>query len=150
VSEPLDLNAMRLACDPLFGEHDFCAFCRQPSGKEKGPLRRRVLDASWERRGSLLWFEIEANAFCQQMVRALVGMLVAVGRGRHRPSEIMDRLREPDRSGLPTPAPAAGLTLIAVRYPSELGGTFSETEGLAPDAPAAFGRGRIARGAKIP
>src|SRR5690348_2544472 len=40
VTEPLDLAAMRLACDPLIGEHDFSSFCRRPPGD--GSLVRRV------------------------------------------------------------------------------------------------------------
>lgn len=124
VAEPLDLAVMRLGCEPLLGEHDFSAFCRQPKGKEHGALRRRVTDASWHQESSRLVFEIEANAFCHQMVRSIVGMEVSIGSGRSLPSEIMQRLREPDRSGLPRPAPPGGLCLLAVTYPEELGGSF--------------------------
>jgi len=77
-------------------------------------------------RDSLLVFEIEANAFCHQMVRSIVGVLVAIGRGAMRPSEVNERLRVPDRSGLPRPAPPSGLCLVAVGYPDELGGRFGE------------------------
>jgi tRNA pseudouridine38-40 synthase len=124
VAEPLDLAVMRLGCEPLLGEHDFSAFCRQPKGKPHGPLRRRVTDASWHEEDSRLVFEIEANAFCHQMVRSIVAMEVSIGRGKTFPSEITERLREPDRSGLPRPAPPGGLCLLAVTYPKELGGSF--------------------------
>ena len=66
--------------------------------------------------GSLLAFEIEANAFCHQMVRSLVGTLVDVGRGRKRPSDMMWILRSADRQQASQPAPPQGLTLMAVRY----------------------------------
>jgi len=66
--------------------------------------------------GDLLAFEIEANAFCHQMVRSLVGTLVEVGRGRKRPSDILHILRSADRSQAGQPAPPHGLTLMAVRY----------------------------------
>jgi tRNA pseudouridine38-40 synthase len=66
--------------------------------------------------GDLLAFEIEANAFCHQMVRSLVGTLVEVGRGRKRPSDILHILRSADRSEAGQPAPPQGLTLMAVRY----------------------------------
>jgi tRNA pseudouridine38-40 synthase len=125
VTGELDLAAMRLGCDPLFGEHDFSAFCRQPKGREAGPLRRRVREATFAVEGTRLVFEIEANAFCHQMVRSIVGMLVAIGKGRRRPSDVVERLRAPDRQGMPTPAPAQGLCLVAVTYPPELGGTFA-------------------------
>jgi tRNA pseudouridine38-40 synthase len=66
--------------------------------------------------GDLLAFEIEANAFCHQMVRSLVGTLVDVGRGRKRPSDILHILRSADRAQAGQPAPPQGLTLMAVRY----------------------------------
>jgi tRNA pseudouridine38-40 synthase len=66
--------------------------------------------------GRLLAFEIEANAFCHQMVRSLVGTLVDVGRGRKRASDILWILRSADRQQAAQPAPPHGLTLTAVRY----------------------------------
>jgi tRNA pseudouridine38-40 synthase len=82
VEHPLDLRAMQLACDPLIGEHDFQSFCRQPTGQAPGPLTRRVASAGWvDLEDGRLRFDIEANAFCHQMVRALVGSLVEVGMG---------------------------------------------------------------------
>ncbi len=121
----LDLPAMRLATEAVHGEHDFSAFCRQPKGREAGPLRRRVSEARWRTEAPLLVLEIEANAFCHQMVRSLVGMLVAIGQGRRQAAEVHERLRNPDRDGLPQPAPAEGLCLVAVQYPEALGGRFA-------------------------
>jgi tRNA pseudouridine38-40 synthase len=66
--------------------------------------------------GRLLAFEIEANAFCHQMVRSLVGTLVDVGRGRKRPADLVWILRSADRRHASQPAPPCGLTLVAVRY----------------------------------
>ncbi|HLI14944.1 MAG TPA: tRNA pseudouridine(38-40) synthase TruA [Acidimicrobiales bacterium] len=124
VGAALDLAAMRLGADPLIGEHDFSAFCRR-GRTAAGPLVRRVLDASWTVLADGRWaFEVEAQAFCQQMVRAVVGMLVAIGRGRARPSDVVARLRSGRREGAPPVAPPHGLALVAVRYPAELGGTF--------------------------
>ena len=122
----------------------FCR--RVPGTEASDPINRRVLDARWTRLdgrppgartagtseldadrrstgaslapvvGDLLAFEIEANAFCHQMVRSLVGTLVDVGRGRRRPSDILHILRSADRSRAAQPAPPQGLTLMAVRY----------------------------------
>ena len=70
MARPLDLAAMRLACDPLLGEHDFSSFCRRPPGTEAS-LVRVVRDARWVDLGDgMLRFEIEASSFCQQMVRS--------------------------------------------------------------------------------
>jgi tRNA pseudouridine38-40 synthase len=123
VERPIDLALLRLATDPVVGEHDFAGFCRRPHNMRLGPLTRRVIEARWQvRDGGLLRLEIEATAFCHQMVRSLVGAIVAVGTGRLRPSDIVKLLREGRREGAPAPAPACGLSLIGVRYPADLGG----------------------------
>jgi tRNA pseudouridine38-40 synthase len=124
----LDIAAMRIGADALLGEHDFSAFCRQPRG-ETGPVIRRVLSTCFAPApgDDRLWvFEIEANAFCHQMVRSLVGTLVAVGQGRIRAGELLTILRGGDRSKSGQPAPPEGLCLMAVRYPESLvpGGTW--------------------------
>jgi tRNA pseudouridine38-40 synthase len=117
VDRPLDLAAMRLACDPLIGEHDFTSFCRRPD--PDATLVRRVRDASWERNGDTLWFWIEANAFCHQMVRSIVGTLVDVGAGRKRAGHLAGILRAQDRAvATGKIAPAHGLCLWSVTYPT--------------------------------
>jgi tRNA pseudouridine38-40 synthase len=129
VTEPLDVRTMSAAADAILGEHDFRAFCRRaPGTTADAPIVRRVLDARWSLvdgskgkallpvDGHLLAFEIDANAFCHQMVRSLVGTFVDVGRGKKRPSDITWILRSADRQQASQPAPPGGLTLMAVRY----------------------------------
>ena len=88
IPEPLDLRALRLAADPFVGEHDFASFCRK--GPEGSSTTRRVLESRWVDEGDgVLRYEIRANAFCWQMVRAIVGTLVEVGAGKRRPGEMM-------------------------------------------------------------
>jgi tRNA pseudouridine38-40 synthase len=129
VVDRLDLRSMAAAADALIGEHDFRAFCRRtPGAGPDDPINRRVTDTRWRVLGAaagpalvpvvgrLLAFEIEANAFCHQMVRSLVGTLVDVGRGRKRPSDLVWILRSADRRHASQPAPPGGLTLMAVRY----------------------------------
>jgi tRNA pseudouridine38-40 synthase len=125
VPSHLDLAAMRIAVDALLGEHDFAGFCRR-SANEIGPIVRRVIDARLDdsEHGKLV-FEIEANAFCHQMVRSIVGTLVAAGLGTRRPSEMMRLLAAGDRAGAIDPAPPGGLYLVAVRYPDALTGTWT-------------------------
>ncbi|HUR19013.1 MAG TPA: tRNA pseudouridine(38-40) synthase TruA [Acidimicrobiales bacterium] len=116
VVEPLDVRAMQLACDPLIGEHDWSAFCRRVG--EDASLVRVVRGARWLELGDgLLRFDIEANAFCQQMVRSLVGTLVAVGRGRLRAGDIGGVVRSRDRALAAQPAPPQGLCLWEALYP---------------------------------
>lgn len=119
VDEPLLMPAMTLACDALIGEHDFAAFCRRPKRRdgEQASLVRRVTDATWHDDGDgRLRFEIEASSFCHQMVRSVVGTLVAVGRGRKRPGDVLGIVRSLDRNQAGDLAPPAGLTLLFVRY----------------------------------
>jgi tRNA pseudouridine38-40 synthase len=125
VPEPLDLAGLRLACDPLIGEHDFTSFCRAPRVPDGAPpatLVRRVADAGWSDVGDgVLRFEIRANAFCHQMVRSLVGLLVDVGRGRHGAGDVLAVLRARDRGRLGNIAPPTGLCLWEVGYPDGFG-----------------------------
>ncbi len=121
VADPLDLGALRLGCDALIGEHDFSSFCRRP--KQPRPtdapasLVRRVIDAGWKAMGAdVLRFEIEANAFCHQMVRSVVGTLVEMGGGRLRPGEMAAIVAARDRAVAGTVAPPHGLCLWEVRY----------------------------------
>ncbi len=120
VPEALDLRAMEAACDPLLGEHDFAAFCRKPTARRDGTvpgMTRRVEDAEWEvGDDGVLYFWIEANAFCHQMVRSIVGLLVEVGRGKRQVSDVLRVLRGKDRNGNADPAPPQGLVLWEVRY----------------------------------
>lgn len=115
IETPLDLNAMRLACDPLMGEHDFSSFCRRPDAGAS--LTRRVVDARWEaKEDGRLEFWIEANAFCHQMVRSIVGTLVEVGLRKKHAGDVMAIIRAEDRSAAGQLAPPHGLCLWAVRY----------------------------------
>jgi tRNA pseudouridine38-40 synthase len=132
VTAELDLKRMAAAADVLVGEHDFGAFCRRPPGTAKGDaVRRRVRRATWTVAGDtevsdantvavgsgrLLRFEIEADSFCQQMVRSLVALLVEVGKGGPTPADLVASLKDGERSGLPAPAPPNGLCLVSVSY----------------------------------
>jgi tRNA pseudouridine38-40 synthase len=119
VPERLDLTMLRLAADPFVGEHDFAAFCRK--GPEGSSTTRRVHASHWTEttvgdRTDALVYEITANAFCWQMVRAIVGTIVEAGAGRRRPGDLMRVLRSTDRSHAGQLAPPQGLCLWAVGY----------------------------------
>ncbi len=122
VERPLDVAAMRLACDPLMGEHDFSAFCRRPpdrggAGGAPPSLVRRVTDAGWRDDGAgELRFEIQASSFCHQMVRSMVGVLVEVGSGKRRAGEVAGVVRGRDRAAAGQLAPPEGLYLWDVGY----------------------------------
>ena len=120
VTAPMALHRLELACDPLIGEHDFSSFCRRPRldvGQPEPPMERRVLEAAWTDAGDgLLRFDIKANAFCHQMVRSIVGLLVDVGVGRRHAGDVLAILRARDRSLVGQLAPPHGLCLWEVGY----------------------------------
>jgi tRNA pseudouridine38-40 synthase len=120
VEEPMDLDLLRLGCDPLVGDHDFSAFCRKPKHRDgsEASLVRQVRRAAWTDVGDgVLRFEIEANAFCHQMIRSVVGTLVDVGLARKHAGELLGILAGRDRSKASPLAPPQGLCLWAVAYP---------------------------------
>jgi tRNA pseudouridine38-40 synthase len=114
---PLDPVALNEASAPLVGEHDFAAYCRR---KERATTVRAVSRLSWARdTDGVLVATVEADAFCQAMVRGLVGALLTVGDG-HRPvGWPASLLARRDRASDVLVAPAHGLTLVAVGYPSD-------------------------------
>jgi tRNA pseudouridine38-40 synthase len=115
VPEPLELARLRLGADPFVGEHDFAAFCRK--GPEGTSTVRRVERSQWDDLGDgILRYEIRANAFCWQMVRAIVGTLVDIGQGRLTAGDVLTILRSRDRSRAGRLAPPEGLCLWHVDH----------------------------------
>jgi tRNA pseudouridine38-40 synthase len=109
----LAVAQMREAARPLRGEHDFVSFCRRP---QSGGTVRRLERLSIAYADERVEISARANAFLHQMVRALVGTLVAVGDGRLEPGSVQEILTARDRSRTPQMAPANGLTLERVIY----------------------------------
>jgi tRNA pseudouridine38-40 synthase len=106
----LDRAAMREASARLVGRHDFAAFAAGVSGE------RTVRRAVWSEEGTILRFEIEADAFLRGMVRGIVGTLLWVGRGKTSTDRFAEVLRSGDRAQAGPSAPAQGLCLIKVDY----------------------------------
>ena len=122
VGRPLDIAAMAEAAAALLGEHDFTSFCRSVEGRSNV---RRLTMLDMEESEGLLDVWAEANAFCHQMVRSLVGYLYDVGRGFFDGTQVGGVLAARDRSTVATVAPPHGLTLWEVGY-----GTRTEGAGL--------------------
>ena len=115
VPQKLNLDEMKKATHNLVGEHDFSAF--RSVGSFTRSSVRNILRADWKRgKGGLLRFEIEASGFLKQMVRAIVGTLVEVGRGKISAQEFKKILDSKDRKEAGPTAPAQGLFLKEVRY----------------------------------
>src|SRR5262249_43193704 len=111
---PLDLDLLNLAAGGLTGEHDFAAYCRR---KEHATTVRALTRLDWRREpDGVLVATVEADAFCQAMVRSLVGALLPVGDGRRPlswPAGLLDRT---ERASEVVVASPHGLTLVGVDY----------------------------------
>ena len=112
---PLDVAAMNAAAALLLGERDFAAFCRR---REGATTIRRLLDLSWEREDGLVVARVVADAFCHNMVRALVGALLAVGEGRRDTGWPAQVLHAGERDSAVRVVGPSGLTLEEVGYPA--------------------------------
>ncbi|KAB1911026.1 tRNA pseudouridine(38-40) synthase TruA [Micromonospora sp. AMSO31t] len=115
--KPLDLAALNAAAAGLVGEHDFAAYCRR---KENATTLREVARLDWRREpDGILVATVQADAFCQNMVRSLVGAMLVAGDGRRPvewPAGLLDRR---ERASEVTVAPAHGLALVEVGYPAD-------------------------------
>ena len=113
VAGPLDVDAMNEAAAHLVGEHDFASLCRAAEGKT---TVRVVKSAAWSKGDGVVVFEVNAAAFCHQMVRSVVALCVEVGRGRLTAGQIPAIIEARDRNAARGAAPPHGLTLWSVEY----------------------------------
>ncbi|MGN9916759.1 tRNA pseudouridine(38-40) synthase TruA [Micromonospora palomenae] len=115
--KPLELTALNAAAAGLVGEHDFAAYCRR---KENATTLREVTRLDWRRDpDGILVATVQADAFCQAMVRSLVGAMLVAGDGRRPVEWPAALLSRRERSSEVTVAAAHGLTLVAVGYPDD-------------------------------
>ncbi|MFC6696508.1 tRNA pseudouridine(38-40) synthase TruA [Nocardioides daphniae] len=112
---PLDLDAMNEAAGALVGLRDFASFCKR---REGATTVRTLLELEWQRDElGVATARVVADAFCHNMVRSLMGCLLAVGEGRHPvtwAAEVMSAGRRDPRVVV---VQAHGLTLEEVGYP---------------------------------
>jgi tRNA pseudouridine38-40 synthase len=126
----LDLAAMNAAAAGLLGEHDFAAFCRRREGATTVRALRRL---DWQRDAEGVAVGcVVADAFCHNMVRALVGALLPVGEGSRPPSWPSAILVAAVRDPAVRVVPPHGLCLDEVGYPDpgELASRAAETRRL--------------------
>ncbi|MEH6407181.1 MAG: tRNA pseudouridine(38-40) synthase TruA [Leeuwenhoekiella sp.] len=118
VQQKIDISAMNEAAILLIGCKDFKCFSR--SNTDVKTYICDVTEAFWEVRGDELIFRITANRFLRNMVRAVVGTLLDVGKGKEDKNHIKLVLASKDRGAAGTSAPAHGLYLVSVKYPEEI------------------------------
>ena len=115
---PLNLDMMNKACELLLGEQDFGCFCKANADNHTDICT--VFHANWEQNEQMIVFNITANRFLRNMVRAIVGTLLDVGQGRTSLEDFELILASKDRTEAGRSVPAHGLFLSRVEYPTNL------------------------------
>lgn len=119
VNWPLDVDKMNEAAALLLSHSDFTSFCKLHSDNKTNLCR--VSHAAWKREHEdLLLFSITADRFLRNMVRAIVGTLVDVGRGKITVKDFSQIIEEKDRCSAGSSAPPQGLFLCGVTYPDSI------------------------------
>jgi tRNA pseudouridine38-40 synthase len=119
VADGLDFEAMNRAAERLIGERDFSSFCRAHTDAKTTICR--VTEARWVRENETeAYFEITANRFLRNMVRAVVGTLFEVGRGKMSEAEFEQVIAAHNRCRAGHSAPAEGLALVEIIYPQNI------------------------------
>ena len=110
---------MNEAAALLPGEQDFTSFCKLHSDNKTNLCR--IARAGWQRQDDgLLVFTIAADRFLRNMVRAVVGTLLDVGRGKLTAEDFRSVIAGRDRSLAGSSAPPQGLFLSRVTYPETI------------------------------
>ena len=119
--QSVDFSLLQRAADQLVGLHDFAALCK---AKPHATTVRELQEFTWTdistpAEPNLYQAHVVADAFCWSMVRSLVGTCMAIAAGKRATSFASDLLQETERSSMVPVAPACGLTLTQVDYPSD-------------------------------
>lgn len=113
--QKLDVHLMNKAARVLLEYTDFTSFSKLHTQVKTNNCK--VMEAHWEEEGSLLVFRIKADRFLRNMVRAIVGTLIDVGRGKINIDDLHKIIQAKDRSEAGLSVPAHGLYLIDIQYP---------------------------------
>ena len=111
---PLDAAAMARAAETLRGRHDFHSF--ETEWPNRRSSVRTITHLAVNRAGDYIWIDVEADGFLYNMVRAIAGTLIDVGRGAWPESKVAEILAAEDRTHAGPTAPAHGLFLMRVMY----------------------------------
>lgn len=114
----LDLDAMNKAAAILMEYTDFTSFSKLHTDVKTNNCC--ITKAFWEQRGDLFVFTIKADRFLRNMVRAIVGTMLEVGRGKMDISGFRAVIEAKDRCIAGTSVDAKGLFLVEILYPDNL------------------------------
>jgi tRNA pseudouridine38-40 synthase len=111
-----DIEKMNLAALELFNYNDFSAFSK--SHTQTATNNCKIMEAKWHLENNNLVFTIKADRFLRNMVRAIVGTLLEIGKGKITINEFKTIIESKERSNAGTSVPACGLYLTKVEYPT--------------------------------
>ena len=111
----LDVDLMNLAAKELIGLKDFAAFCKPRPGAST--IRNLTVFEVFRRPDGLITIDIHADAFCHNMVRSLVGSIIAVADGRLDVPALVKVQKTGKRANKFKTIDARGLSLEAIDYP---------------------------------
>ncbi len=112
---PLNMDQMNQAASLLLDCSDFSSFSKLHS--QVKTHRCKILKAVWEEDGNMVLFTIQADRFLRNMVRAIVGTLLEVGKGKIDTTDFRKIIEAKDRGKAGSSAPAHGLFLVDIAYP---------------------------------
>lgn len=110
-----DLDLMNKAAKLLMNYTDFSCFSK--SNTQVKTNNCKIDDAYWTENQQGIIFRISADRFLRNMVRAIVGTLIMVGKKEIRPEKVNDIVESKNRSNAGTSVPACGLYLTEIKYP---------------------------------
>lgn len=114
VQSQLDFDAMNEAAHFLLGQQDFGSFAKLHTDVKTNICE--VFKAEWFVGPEECYFEISANRFLRNMVRAIVGTLIEVGMGKIAPTDLPQIIAAKNRSEAAVSVPAHGLFLWKITY----------------------------------
>ena len=119
IHNPLDFQKMNEAALTLFDYTDFTSFSKLHTDVKTNDCR--IMHAEWTREEDATWvFTIQADRFLRNMVRAIVGTLIEVGRGKLTVEGFRKVIEQQDRCQAGTSVPGHALFLVDVEYPEEI------------------------------
>ena len=119
VFQTLNTIDMQVAALEVLGLHDFASFCRPRPGSTTIRELREVKVRRNPEAGNVIEIELLADAFCHNMVRSIVGALIAVGKGQATSADVRATLERASRTQSYRVVAAQGLTLIEIGYPAD-------------------------------
>jgi tRNA pseudouridine38-40 synthase len=110
----IDIELLREAASMIRGNHDFTAFT--PTESEHSYFQRFISRSGWQVDGDMLIYWVQSKSFMRNMVRALVGTMLEIGRGQRTLDNLAKLLEGAERSEAGETAPPTGLCLERIEY----------------------------------